>query len=268
MTSWKFDPVRLATTLRGARQERSWSTRQLAERAGVSQSYIAVLERPAEHPQRDARVPTVTVLAQLAGALQMTPSQLLDQVITTPVQHHVLLVYDDVDPVIASNAALTMSALPTPDAWVTTCTSPAARHHIDLRRTSTRAARTYDPTAVAKGLGDEWAAHASALSGSVGLVVTQQSAALRTAVSTTALLAFERVWPDTVHNCTSSAHASVSWNVCAYRADDLDRTPRRNHVLRALVDNHDLVWHATGTHVSIGDEAIRRLHPTSSKGRS
>jgi transcriptional regulator with XRE-family HTH domain len=56
--------------VRALREERGLTQDQLAERAGVSATYIGFIER-------GDNVPTLTIILQIASALEVRPSELL-----------------------------------------------------------------------------------------------------------------------------------------------------------------------------------------------
>jgi transcriptional regulator with XRE-family HTH domain len=56
--------------VRALREERGLTQDQLAERAGVSATYIGFIER-------GDNVPTLTIILQVASALKVRPSELL-----------------------------------------------------------------------------------------------------------------------------------------------------------------------------------------------
>src|ERR1700722_9622528 len=62
----------IATVVERARQERGWSTQELADRSGVSRSMISKIEREAVQP-------TAVLLGRLSGALGLTLTELLGQ---------------------------------------------------------------------------------------------------------------------------------------------------------------------------------------------
>ena len=60
----------IARNVRAFRQERVWSQEELADRAGVHRTYISQVERAVTNP-------TATVIARIAAALGVDPSELL-----------------------------------------------------------------------------------------------------------------------------------------------------------------------------------------------
>ena len=56
-------------TIRGLREDRGWTQAQLAEAAGLSSTYLGILER-------GENVPTLSVVLQIADALELHPKEL------------------------------------------------------------------------------------------------------------------------------------------------------------------------------------------------
>ena len=63
---------RLAQNLRRLRHGKGWSQEEFADLAGIHRTYLSDLER-------GARNPTITVVAKLGLALNVTLGELLDQ---------------------------------------------------------------------------------------------------------------------------------------------------------------------------------------------
>jgi transcriptional regulator with XRE-family HTH domain len=253
---WTYDPSALARLLVRERAARGWSTRDLAERAGISQAYVSVLERGNRPAAEAPRVPTVAVLAQLAAALQLSPPRLLLSVLAVR-QRHALLVCNDprTDPIEAAKTAITMQGDTLPDVWLASFASPSVDRAIDLRsRLPHRARSGYDPAAVTAALEAELGSSPLVNAGAIGLVVTQQSAALRRPSCAPVVTRFEKQWAEVVRTRSEAVGATVLWNICAYRSDDLARAPDRRRVASALVASHDEVWFAHDTAVAIGNE--------------
>ncbi|WP_174275140.1 helix-turn-helix domain-containing protein [Sphingomonas bacterium] len=61
---------RLARNMRAAREAKSWSQEEFADRAGIHRTYVSDIERA-------RRNPTITVVEKLAVPLDMTVSELL-----------------------------------------------------------------------------------------------------------------------------------------------------------------------------------------------
>lgn len=67
------EAVLFGATVRRLREERGLSQDRLCEAAGLSQRYLSALERGENSP-------TLTVILQLCDALDVPPSELLDDV--------------------------------------------------------------------------------------------------------------------------------------------------------------------------------------------
>lgn len=61
----------VATNLRRARNARDWSQEELADKCGLSARYVGSVERAQASP-------TVTVIGQLASALEIDPRDLFE----------------------------------------------------------------------------------------------------------------------------------------------------------------------------------------------
>lgn len=57
--------------VRGVRKEHAWTQEDLAERAGLTTTYVGQVER-------GDKVPSLTVVLKLAMALEVTPSAMLE----------------------------------------------------------------------------------------------------------------------------------------------------------------------------------------------
>ena len=62
----------LGKNIRRVRKSKGWSLQALASRSGVSRSMLSMIERKEKNP-------TVQVAKQIAGALDVSLSQLLDE---------------------------------------------------------------------------------------------------------------------------------------------------------------------------------------------
>ena len=68
--SKRSEAVQFGEVVRRLREERSLTQDQLAERAGISGTYVGFIER-------GDSVPTLTVILQIAEALKVRPAELL-----------------------------------------------------------------------------------------------------------------------------------------------------------------------------------------------
>ena len=92
-----FDAVRLAQLLADRRKQLGLTTRQIAQRANISQPYVVALERPRNGFNTNSAKspsPTVDMIARLANALQMSANELFSLAIR-PAGKHILLFMED-----------------------------------------------------------------------------------------------------------------------------------------------------------------------------
>lgn len=61
----------LGEIVRGLRKEKAWTQEDLAERAGLTTTYVGQVER-------GDKVPSLTVVLKLAMALEVLPSRMLE----------------------------------------------------------------------------------------------------------------------------------------------------------------------------------------------
>lgn len=61
----------MGVNIRSAREQRSWSQEELADRSGIHRTYISGVER-------GTRNPTLSIIETIAITLELTPAQLLE----------------------------------------------------------------------------------------------------------------------------------------------------------------------------------------------
>ena len=268
---WEFDPAGFARAVAARRAERGLSTRVLAARAGVSQSYVVSLERAraADTRRPTSQTPTVEVLARLAAALDLEPGDLLAAALRRR-GRHVLLVADDAHRSSldrARNASRHLAGVDTVDEWVwagSTTDGDADVEHphrrIDLRRSGTRGRRHYDPRAIRRSLRDELGAFGSELEGaSLGLVFAETSDVLAGLDAPDVLLQFEHQWSDTVTAAADGVGAHAVVNVCVYDPAGIATLAAPVDAALSLLRSHDEVWAAWGDELVVGDDAALHL---------
>jgi transcriptional regulator with XRE-family HTH domain len=257
---WRFDGRRLAHALVAGRQRLGWSTRQLAERAGISQSYVVALEKPRLRPAAGP-TPTVDVVARLAAALGIGAHDLFATAIS-PDGRHALLVLEDHhhSPLDRARRAASSPV----DRWVVAAPAAAsadaaapADHVISLRRPRPPAydsALTARSLAAALGdLGDEIRDR------QLGLVFADTSQVMSAVDDPNHILRFEQQWSEVVSTAAAAAGAHAAWNVCVYDLTAIRGLDDPVNAALQLLHSHDTVWAARGDSVSRGRPAARRL---------
>jgi len=242
---FEFDPIGFAQWLFNERKLRGWSTRDLSQRAGISQPYVVALERARAGEERRGPTPTVDVVAALAHALDR---DLLDIFIYSlrPVAQHVLLVTQ-------GNATPPLDILraesgETVDNWV---------HPITLHREKSA---TYDQKKISKQLNVEIAAMKEHIDGkNVGLVFTETSNVMQYVSNPQAVISFEHTWADVVAQAVKSVGGHAAWNVCVYTAASMSQLPDGIASAQVLFDTHSEVWFASGEDVTIGEVAKQKI---------
>lgn len=242
---FEFDPTGFAQWLFAERALRGWSTRELAQRAAISQPYVVALERARAGEVRRGPTPTVDVVAALAHALD---KNLLDIFVFSlrPVAQHVLLVTE-------GNATPPLDILraesgETVDNWV---------HPITLHREKSA---TYDQQKIVQQLNSEIAAMKERIDGkNVGLVFTETSNVMQYVSNPQAVINFEHKWADVVAQAVKSVGGHAAWNVCVYTAASMIALPNGAVSAQVLFDTHSEVWFASGNNVIIGDLAKQKI---------
>ena len=242
---FEFDPIGFAQWLFNERKLRGWSTRELSQRAGISQPYVVALERARAGEERRGPTPTVDVVAALAHALD---KNLLEMFVFSlrPVAQHVLLV-------TKGSATPPLDILraesgETVDNWV---------HPITLHR---ERSTTYDQKKISKQLNSEIASMKERIYGkNVGLVFTETSNVMQYVSNPQAVIDFERKWSDVVAEAVKGVGGHAAWNVCVYTAASMNALPGGVASAQVLFDTHSEVWFASGDDVTIGDLAKQKI---------
>jgi transcriptional regulator with XRE-family HTH domain len=249
-----FDPCALASQIFQLRQARGWSTRVLAAHAGISQPYVVALERAAREPLGErAPVPTVDVLARLAGALGVEPTALL-AVALRPV-HHVLVVADNA----TSPVALIRRAAADPQIeWLVAADSTRVgwpEPSIHPRRGQQR----YDSAAVTGQLTTELSHHHTASQAALGLVFADTSRVMTTLAGVATILELEHRWAGLVDRAAVAAGCRVRWIACVYQLDALGALSDPLAAVTDLLRSHDDVWFLRRRRLSTGWPAARAV---------
>ncbi|MFM2235965.1 MAG: hypothetical protein RL296_1624 [Actinomycetota bacterium] len=228
---FEFDPIGFAQWLFNERKLRGWSTRELSQRAGISQPYVVALERARAGEERRGPTPTVDVVAALAHALD---KNLLDMFVFSlrPVAQHVLLVTQG-------------SATPPLDI---------------LRAESGETVDNWVQKKISKQLTTEITNMKDAISGkNIGLVFTETSNVMQHVSNPQAIIDFEHKWADVVAEAVKSVGGHASWNVCVYTADSMQNLPKGEESVNVLFDTHNEIWYAHNDNVVIGDVAKQKI---------
>jgi transcriptional regulator with XRE-family HTH domain len=242
---FEFDPIGFAQWLFAQRKERGWSTRDLAERAGISQPYVVALERARSGEARRGPTPTVDVVAALAHALD---KDILDMFVYSlrPVGRHVLLVTQG--KATPPLDILRAESGETVDNWV---------HPITLHREKSA---TYDKKKISQQLSTELAEMKDGIDGkNVGLVFTETSNVMQYVSNPQAVIDFEHKWADVVAEAVKSVGGHAAWNVCVYTADSMQNLPKGEESVNVLFETHNEIWYASGDEVVIGETAKQKI---------
>ena len=242
---FEFDPIGFAQWLFNERTSRGWSTRDLSQRAGISQPYVVALERARAGEERRGPTPTVDVVAALAHALD---KNILDMFVYSlrPVAQHVLLVTQgSATPPLD---ILRAESGETVDNWV---------HPITLHR---ERSTTYDQKKITKQLNTEIVAMKDQIDGkNVGLVFTETSNVMQYVSNPQSVIDFEHKWAHVVAEAVKSVGGHAAWNVCVYTATSMQQLPHGEKSAHELFDTHSEIWFASGDEVTIGDTAKQKI---------
>lgn len=268
-----FDAVRFAWMLAHRRQQLGLTTRQLAQRANISQPYVVALERSRNGIDPNTSgvsrpSPTVDMIARLAAALHMGATELFSFAVKPAGKHILLLVEDDHESSLdRARRAATKNVSPDatmPQAWL--CAggnNNRDKHHmhdclsISLHRDSNKA---YKPKAIAASLHKELSRHRPHISGhDIGMLFDETSSLMKDVKNPMSIVEFEHDWSRVVTDATQSVGAFAAWNVCVYRIDNLLSLSHPAEVAQDLLRSHDNVWSARNTSISTGNTAAKRL---------
>jgi len=275
--SFVFDAVGFAQLLTRRRLQLGLTTRQLAERANISQPYVVALERSrngvnTKKASAMGPSPTVDMIARLATALRMSANELFSQAVRPAGKHVLLFMEDDMMTSLerartASRRNATSSATltdRTPQEWL--CAGGPTDHDtreshnclsINLHRDINNA---YKPKAIAASLSNELSRHQANILGSdVGIVFDETSSQMSHVNNPMSIVEFEHDWKQVVSDATQAVGAYAAWNICVYRIDNLLRLNNPAEVAQDLLRSHDNVWSARNKSITTGDTAAKRL---------
>ncbi len=262
----EFDGPAFARALVERRRRLGFSTRDVAKLAGISQPYVVALEHPGGPGGRRGPTPTVDVVAGLAHALRVDPTELFAAALR-PAGHHVLLVVDGDQrtPLEHALRAVTDQV----DTWVYAPAPSLAKDRvvvddhqvISLHRNR---AGNYEASQVARTLGAELTRLDGAVGGGLagrrlGLVFDEMSEVLSTLAEPDRVVAFEYQWAVTVTTAARAVGSYAAWNICAYRLDALQKLDHPLDSTLELIRSHDTVWAAFDDKLIAGQRGARRL---------
>lgn len=252
----QFNAQGFAQLLHRRRLQLGLSTREIAQRAKISQPYVVALERARNTNSKTKKkpTPTVDVIAQLAFALSIDAKTLFTQAMQIA-SRHVLLVVDDSAPTplqIVKHASINQ-----PQSWVTA----EKMGDISLRQTKSR---KYKPADITKALNSELQKLRDKITNqTLGLIFSETSVAMTEVENPNAVLKFEHKWAQVVNGATTAVGAQAAFNICVYKIADLKTLTNPDKAINELFAVHDEVWSYTNSKLTLSQdckpEIIRRL---------
>jgi transcriptional regulator with XRE-family HTH domain len=248
----QFNPVGFATLLNAKRHQLGWSTRELAQRAKISQPYVVALERARNTNSKTKKTPTPTVdvIAQLAFALNIDANTLFNQAMQIS-SRHVLLIVDH----SATNPLkiVKQASINQPQTWL--CAEKSG--DIDLRQTKSR---LYKPADITHALNSELQNLRSKIANqTLGLIFSETSGAMTEFDNPQAVLKFENKWADVVDRAVTAAGAQAAFNVCVYKITDLKKLTNPTKAINELFEVHDEVWSYTNSTLTLNRDCKPKI---------
>ena len=256
----EFDPRKFAEWQSSSRAARGWSTRDLADRAGISQPYVVALERARLSQDVRTPVPTVNVVAAIASALGADPIAILRKVMRLA-SRHVLLVVDGsalppID-VIREELGSTVDALICGRPENTKAQGRPFAYEIRLHRESMK---SYDQDRIAALLDRELGRIVSNVEGkNLGFIFGESTEVMETVTNPDELVELETRWKDIVAESAARVGAHAAWNVCVYQAHILRDRNDIDSTMDFLFAQHDEHWFAKGSKVHTGESAKEKM---------
>lgn len=255
----QFDSVGFASFLNSKRNQLGWSTRELAQRANISQPYVVALERArnTKSKTKTTPTPTVDVIAQLAFALDIDASTLFARAMKIA-SRHVLLVVDETAPTPLK--IVQQSSINQPQKWL--CAAKSG--DISLRR---KKSRQYKPADIAKALNTELQNLRGKIANqTLGLIFSETSEAMTEFDNPQAVLKFENKWADIVDKAATSVGAQSAFNICVYKIADLKTLTNPTKAFDELIEVHDEFWTYTNSVLALSDSSLAQSHQTKIRG--
>lgn len=249
-----FDREAFGRELRGQRESLGLSTRDVAGRAQVSQSYVVALEGSRSSRDERGPSPTIDVVLRLAAALQLEPTALVARAVRESGPHILCVAEDSAESLLTSLFA----TIDDVDTWVTAgerC-DPMGRHeHLSLHAGD---ASAFDAQAVALAIEEELLGLGTTIEGRrLAMVFSEPESIL--AEATDAILAVEHDWSRMVSNAVWTAGAHPAWNVCVYELAAIQQMTDPLAACLDLIRTHDAVWTARGDALETQDGGQFRL---------
>ena len=251
----QFDSVGFASLLNSKRNQLGWSTRELAQRANISQPYVVALERArnTKSKTKTTPTPTVDVIAQLAFALDIDASTLFARAMKIA-SRHVLLVVDETAPTPLK--IVQQSSINQPQKWL--CAAKSG--DISLRR---KKSRQYKPADIAQALNTELQNLRGKIANqTLGLIFSETSEAMTEFDNPQAVLRFEHKWADVVNKAATSVGAQSAFNICVYKIADLKTLTNPTKAFDELIEVHDEFWTYTNSVLALSNSSLAQSHQT------
>ena len=243
----QFNSAGFATLLNEKRHQLGLSTRELAQRAKISQPYVVALERARNTNSKTKKTPTPTVdvIAQLAFALNIDANTLFNQAMQIS-SRHVLLIVDH--SATTPLEIVKQASINQPQTWL--CAEKTG--DIDLRQTKSR---IYKPADITLALNSELQKLRSRIaSQTLGLVFSDTSEVMTEFDNPQAVLKFENKWADVVNRAVTAAGAQAAFNVCVYKIADLNKLTNPTKAINELFEVHDEVWSYTNSKLTLSQD--------------
>ncbi len=264
----------LGGTIRERRVELGLTVRGLATRAGVSPAYVTAIETANNPSTRRAPVPSLAIVARLAGVLDLDLRSLAETGRAAPatVQATHLLLYVLTPPPAGLVTSLDTVFGSGVDHWLHIA-DPRDPNADSTPRATTRrfalgsapyASNYLQPERLIDALEREVAALGEAKHAlRVGLLIADCSAVMRYVQNASAEVEMEPTWHDHVHRIWERhLGRPPAADVCAYYHDDLAAlglTIDQLATALALITHHHRVLVLDGDTVTEGPPAVRRI---------
>jgi len=248
-----FDREAFGRELRRQRESLGLSTRDVAGRAQVAQSYVVALEGSRSSRDERGPSPTIDVVLRLAAALQLEPTALVARAVREGGPHILCVAEDSAESLLISLIA----AIDDVDTWVTAgerCNPMGRFEHLSFHAGD---ASAFDAQAVAMAIEEELLGLGTTIEGRrLGMVFSESTILTET---TDAILEVEHDWSRMVSNAVWTAGAHPAWNVCVYELATIQQMTDPLAACLELIHTHDAVWTARDNALETKDGGQFRL---------